>query len=88
MLKDALCVHVAVNDAECNFTLSPEYPSSLFSLFSAGTHMFPNGTSRRGRRMSIDLPNLHVTPPKGTDANAFSPAYFPVLPTLAYLNGE
>ncbi|RWS28427.1 sal-like protein 1 [Leptotrombidium deliense] len=27
-----------------------------------GTHMWNNGLSRRGRRMSIDLPNLHITP--------------------------
>ncbi|RWS15905.1 Homeotic protein spalt-major-like protein [Dinothrombium tinctorium] len=27
-----------------------------------GTHMWNNGLSRRGRRMSIDLPNLHIQP--------------------------
>ncbi|CAG2101472.1 unnamed protein product [Medioppia subpectinata] len=32
-----------------------------------GTHMWSNGSSRRGRRMSIDLPNLHISPPKSLD---------------------
>lgn len=52
----------------------------------AGTHMWNNGSSRRGRRMSIDLPNMHVTPPKGADG---FPQFFPNLPTVVpYVNGQ
>lgn len=47
--------------------------------------MWNNGSSRRGRRMSIDLPNMHVTPPKGADG--FPQSFFPSLP-IAYMNGQ
>lgn len=47
--------------------------------------MWNNGSSRRGRRMSIDLPNMHVTPPKGADG--FPQSFFPALP-IAYMNGQ
>ena len=52
-----------------------------------GTHMFSNGSSRRGRRMSIDLPSLHLTPPKGSDPFLSNSLYHQMLP-LAYLNGK
>ena len=52
-----------------------------------GTHMWNNGSSRRGRRMSIDLPNLHISPSK--------PGEFPHRPEMffqfmnqAYMNGK
>lgn len=34
-----------------------------------GTHMWNNNPSRRGRRMSIDLPSLHISPPGGNHGN-------------------
>ena len=52
----------------------------------AGTHMWSNGSSRRGRRMSIDLPNMHVTPPRGADG--FASSFLPSLPVAAYINGQ
>ncbi|XP_013791477.1 sal-like protein 1 [Limulus polyphemus] len=53
-----------------------------------GTHMWNNSTSRRGRRMSIDLPALQMTPaPKPGDFHPHRPdLYFPYLPP-AYMNG-
>ncbi|XP_022237863.1 sal-like protein 1 isoform X2 [Limulus polyphemus] len=53
-----------------------------------GTHMWNNCTSRRGRRMSIDLPSLQMTPPlKPGDFQPPRPElYFPYLPP-AYMNG-
>ena len=43
-----------------------------------GTHIMNNGSSRRGRRMSIDLPNLHITPPRPGEAFLSTP-YYPFL---------
>ncbi|CAM1304039.1 SALL1 (predicted) [Pycnogonum litorale] len=54
-----------------------------------GTHMWNNGASRRGRRMSIDVPSLKM-PPKDADfSNSHHQRpdmYFPYLPS-PYLNG-
>lgn len=56
-----------------------------------GTHVWNNGSSRRGRRMSIDLPNLHITP--GRNAENFAPPgtlpsqLLPFMPP-AYMNGK
>jgi hypothetical protein len=53
-----------------------------------GTHMWSNGSSRRGRRMSIDLPNLHISPPKPGDygSRAGPEMFFPFMPPN-YMNG-
>lgn len=62
-----------------------------------GTHVWNNGSSRRGRRMSIDLPNLHITGAPGgggggggrenfAPPGALSSQLLPFMPP-AYLNG-
>lgn len=57
-----------------------------------GTHMWNNGSSRRGRRMSIDLPNLHISPqgPKSGSAEfgARPDFYFPFMSPAAFMNGK
>jgi len=47
--------------------------------------MWNNGSSRRGRRMSIDLPSLHISGP-GKDGFPGNP-FFPGLP-MALMNGK
>ena len=67
-----------------------------------GTHMWNSNPSRRGRRMSIDLPNLHISPPNvpstgsnqsDSTPNQSSPnadLFFPYLPSHlpGFLNGK
>ena len=51
--------------------------------------MWNNGSSRRGRRMSIDLPNLHLNPNNGSDGSSYpSSNYFPMGLPLAFMNGK
>lgn len=51
-----------------------------------GTHMWNNGSSRRGRRMSIDLPNLHMNPTNGSNGS-YPPGFYPMIP-MDFMNGE
>ncbi|XP_023219873.1 sal-like protein 1 [Centruroides sculpturatus] len=52
-----------------------------------GTHMWNNCSSRRGRRMSLELPGLPITPGKPGDIPPPRPdMYFPYLPPT-YVNG-
>ncbi|XP_074598212.1 uncharacterized protein LOC141852939 [Brevipalpus obovatus] len=44
-----------------------------------GTHIYSNGSSRRGRRMSIDLPNLPIASSGRPGENFSSATYFPYL---------
>ncbi|ERL85303.1 hypothetical protein D910_02724 [Dendroctonus ponderosae] len=51
-----------------------------------GTHMWNNGASRRGRRMSLDLPPIPMTP-KDTEFLQRRPdIFYPYLPG-PFLNG-
>lgn len=51
-----------------------------------GTHMFTNGTSRRGRRMSLDLPPLPITPKDSEFLQRRPDLFYPYLPA-PFLNG-
>ena len=66
-----------------------------------GTHMWNSNPSRRGRRMSIDLPSLHITAPPNAPPPTEPPAelgsaksnqqnsdiFFPYIPPH-FLNGD
>ncbi|KAG1675119.1 Homeotic protein spalt-major [Nymphon striatum] len=52
-----------------------------------GTHMWNNGASRRGRRMSIEVPQINMSPKDGEFSLHHRPEmFFPYLPS-PYLNG-
>ena len=57
-------------------------------LCNTGTHMWNNGSSRRGRRMSIDLPSLHVPSSPHASKEGFSGnAFLQCLP-MSLMNGK
>ncbi|XP_054282725.1 sal-like protein 3 isoform X1 [Macrosteles quadrilineatus] len=51
-----------------------------------GTHMWTNGASRRGRRMSLDLPPLPITPKDSDFLHRRPDLFYPYLPA-PFLNG-
>ncbi|XP_012342461.1 sal-like protein 3 [Apis florea] len=51
-----------------------------------GTHMWTNGASRRGRRMSLDLPPLPITPKDSEFLQRRPDLFYPYLPA-PFLNG-
>ncbi|XP_047116786.1 homeotic protein spalt-major-like isoform X2 [Schistocerca piceifrons] len=51
-----------------------------------GTHMWSNGASRRGRRMSLDLPPIPMTPKDSEFLQRRPDLFYPYLPT-PFLNG-
>lgn len=51
-----------------------------------GTHMWSNGASRRGRRMSLDLPPLPITPKDSEFLQRRPDLFYPYLPA-PFLNG-
>ncbi|XP_011302278.1 homeotic protein spalt-major isoform X2 [Fopius arisanus] len=51
-----------------------------------GTHMWTNGASRRGRRMSLDLPPLPITPKDSEFLQRRPDLFYPYLPG-PFLNG-
>lgn len=54
-----------------------------------GTHMWSNGASRRGRRMSLELPIARSTPITAQDSEFLQrrhDLYYPYL-TMPFLNG-
>jgi len=52
-----------------------------------GTHMWSNGASRRGRRMSLELPPMPPLTPKDSDFLQRRPdLFYPYLPA-PFLNG-
>lgn len=52
-----------------------------------GTHMWTNGASRRGRRMSLDLPPLPITPKDSEFLQRRPDLFYPYLPGPGFLNG-
>ncbi|KAJ8679801.1 hypothetical protein QAD02_015588 [Eretmocerus hayati] len=51
-----------------------------------GTHMWTNGASRRGRRMSLDIPSLPITPKDSEFLQRRPDLFYPYLPA-PFLNG-
>lgn len=51
-----------------------------------GTHMWSNGASRRGRRMSLDLPPIPMTPKDSEFLQRRPDLFYPYLPA-PFLNG-
>jgi hypothetical protein len=51
-----------------------------------GTHMWNNGASRRGRRMSLDLPPIPMTPKDSEFLQRRPDLFYPYLPA-PFLNG-
>lgn len=51
-----------------------------------GTHMWSNGASRRGRRMSLDLPPIPMNPKDSEFLQRRPDLFYPYLPT-PFLNG-
>lgn len=59
---------------------------SSLSQVHLGTHMWSNGASRRGRRMSLDLPPLPITPKDSEFLQRRPDLFYPYLPA-PFLNG-
>ncbi|XP_014223525.1 homeotic protein spalt-major-like isoform X2 [Trichogramma pretiosum] len=51
-----------------------------------GTHMWTNGASRRGRRMSLDIPSLPISPKDSEFLQRRPDLFYPYLPA-PFLNG-
>lgn len=58
----------------------------LFLKVHMGTHMWSNGASRRGRRMSLDLPPIPMTPKDSEFLQRRPDLFYPYLPA-PFLNG-
>lgn len=60
--------------------------SNGFWQVHMGTHMWSNGASRRGRRMSLDLPPIPMTPKDSEFLQRRPDLFYPYLPA-PFLNG-
>ena len=59
---------------------------NYFFKVHMGTHMWSNGASRRGRRMSLDLPPIPMNPKDSEFLQRRPDLFYPYLPT-PFLNG-
>lgn len=69
--------------------VEPIWPNAYGSFdpqVHMGTHMWTNGASRRGRRMSLDLPPLPITPKDSEFLQRRPDLFYPYLPA-PFLNG-
>lgn len=58
----------------------------IYHQVHMGTHMWSNGASRRGRRMSLDLPPIPMTPKDSEFLQRRPDLFYPYLPA-PFLNG-
>lgn len=81
--RSATHTHIYIHLVE---PIWPNAHGSFDPQVHMGTHMWTNGASRRGRRMSLDLPPLPITPKDSEFLQRRPDLFYPYLPA-PFLNG-